>query len=103
MFFYYIFKSIIKLIFFLNHPDRSLKVVENAWGHGRNPNDIFGLLCRAHFPILVEYARVTSPAYTFNHYDFAPSAVDRDGKELNNKGGESEARTVGKYSSHYIV
>jgi hypothetical protein len=60
-------------------------VVENARGHGRNPNGILGLLCREHFPGLVEYARVTGPAYTFDHYAVAPDAVDRDGKEFNNK------------------
>jgi hypothetical protein len=65
--------------------DRSWKVVENAGGHGRNPNSILGLLCGEHFPRLVEYARVTGPAYTFDHYAVAPDPVDRDGREFNNK------------------
>jgi hypothetical protein len=65
--------------------DRSWKVVENAGGHGRNPNSILGLLCREHFPGLVEYGEVTSLAYTFDHYNVAPDAVDRDGREFNNK------------------
>jgi hypothetical protein len=60
-------------------------VVENAGGHGRNPNDIIGLLCREHFPGLVEYAGVTGPAYTFDHYVVARDAVDRDDREFNNK------------------
>jgi hypothetical protein len=60
-------------------------VVENARGHGRNPNGILSLLCREHFPGLVEYTRVMSPAYTFDHYVVAPDAVDRDGREFNNK------------------
>ena len=78
-------KFIIEINTFLYHLDRSWKVVENAWGHGCNPNGILGLLCREHFPGLVEYAGVTSPAYTFDHYAVAPDAVDRDGREFNNK------------------
>jgi hypothetical protein len=64
---------------------RSWKVAENAGGHGRNPNGILGLLCREHFPRLVEYGGVTDPAYTFNHYIVAPDAVDQDSREFNNK------------------
>jgi hypothetical protein len=33
----------------------------------------------------VEYARVTGPAFTFDHYAVAPDAVDRDDQEFNNK------------------
>jgi hypothetical protein len=65
--------------------DRSWKVVENAGGHSRNPNGILGLLCREHFPGLVEYVGVTGPTYTFDHYAVAPNAVDRDDREFNNK------------------
>jgi hypothetical protein len=65
--------------------DRSWKVLENAGGHGRNPNGILSLLCREHFPGLVEYAGVTSIAYTFDHYAIAPDVVDRDAREFNNK------------------
>jgi hypothetical protein len=54
-------------------------------GHSRNPNGILGLLCREHFPGLVEYAGVTDPAYTFDDYVVAPDAVDRDDGEFNNK------------------
>jgi hypothetical protein len=63
----------------------SCTVVENAGGHRRNPNGILGLLCREHFPKLAEYAGVTGPAYTFDHYVVAPDVVDRDGQEFNNK------------------
>jgi hypothetical protein len=59
--------------------------VQNAGGHGRNPNGILGLLCREHFPRLVEYAGVMGPAYTFDHCAVAPDAVDRDDREFNNK------------------
>jgi hypothetical protein len=60
-------------------------VLESAGGHGRLPNGILGLLCKEHFPGLVEYAGVMGPAYTFDHYAVAPDAVDRDGREFNNK------------------
>jgi hypothetical protein len=36
-------------------------------------------------PRLVEYAGVTGPAYTFDHYAVAPDAVNRDDREFNNK------------------
>jgi hypothetical protein len=65
--------------------DGSWKVVENARGHGRNPNCILGLLCSEHFNTLVEYVRVTDPAYTFDHYSVAPDAVDWDDREFDNK------------------
>jgi hypothetical protein len=61
----------------------SWKVVENTGGHCRNPNGILGLLCRDPFLGLVEYAGVTSPAYTFDHYAIAPNAVDQDNREFN--------------------
>jgi hypothetical protein len=62
-------------------------VVENARGHGRNPNGILGMLCREHFPGLIEYAEVMGPAYIFDHYAVAIAldAVDRDNREFNNK------------------
>ena len=59
--------------------------MDYAGGHRRNPNDILGLLCREHFPGLVEYDGVTGPAYTFDHYVVTPDAVDRDDREFNNK------------------
>jgi hypothetical protein len=59
--------------------------VENAGGHGRNPQWHPDLLCMEHFPGLVEYAGVTGPAYTFGHYGVAPNAVDWDDREFNNK------------------
>jgi hypothetical protein len=58
--------------------------VDNVGGHRRNPNGILGLLCREHFPRLVEYAGA-GPAYSFDHYVVAPDVVDRDGREFNNK------------------
>jgi hypothetical protein len=76
--------------------------VENAGGHKCNPDGILDLLCRERFPGLVEYARVMGPTYFFEHYAVAPDAVDRDGG-IQQQGGASEARAVGKTSSHYIV
>jgi hypothetical protein len=63
----------------------SWKVVENAVGHGCNPNGILDLLCREHFPRLVEYAGVMDPTYTFDHYVVTPDAIDRDDREFKNK------------------
>jgi hypothetical protein len=63
--------------------DRSWKVVKNAGGYGCNPNGILSLLCREHFPGLVEYAGVMGLAYTFDHYSVAPDVVDQDGREFN--------------------
>jgi hypothetical protein len=53
--------------------------------HKRSVNGILGLLCREHFPSLVEYGGVTELAYTFDHYAAAPDAEDRDGTVFNNK------------------
>ena len=59
--------------------------MDYARGHRCNPNGILGLLCWEHFPGLVEYAGVTGPAYSFDHYVAALDAVDRDDREFNNK------------------
>ena len=53
--------------------------------HTRQVNGILGLLCKEHFPGLVEYARVTGPAYSFDNYAVAPDAADRDRRVFNNK------------------
>jgi hypothetical protein len=53
--------------------------------HKRSVNGILGLLCREHFPGLVEYGGVTEPAYTFDHYAAASDAEDRDGRVFNDK------------------
>jgi hypothetical protein len=65
--------------------DRSWTVVDYVGGHRRLPNGILVMLCREHFPKLVEYVGGTGPPYTFDHYTVAPDAVDRDGREFNNK------------------
>jgi hypothetical protein len=82
--------------------DKSWKVLENVGGHGRNPNGIFGLLRRKHFPRLVKYARVTGPTYSFDHYVVTLDVVDRDDSQFN-KAERGEARAMGNCSSHYIV
>lgn len=55
-----------------------------AGAHTRQVNGILGLLCREHFPGLVEYAGVREPAYTFGHYVAADDAEDRAGRVFNN-------------------
>jgi hypothetical protein len=42
-------------------------------------------LVREHFPGLVEFARKTELAYTFDHYSIAPDAEDLHGREFINK------------------
>jgi hypothetical protein len=59
--------------------------VDYVGGHRRLPNGILGVLCREHFPGLVEYVGLTGLDYTFDHYAVAPDAVDQDGREFNNK------------------
>jgi len=54
-------------------------------GHTCQVNGILDLLCKEHFPGLVEYARVTGAAYSFDHYAAAPDAVDRAHRVFNNK------------------
>ena len=39
---------------------------------GRKPNGVLGLLCREHYPGIVQYAGRHEPAYTFDHYSVAP-------------------------------
>ena len=60
-------------------------IVVSGGAHTRQVNGILGLLCKEHFPGLVEYARVTGPAYSFDHYAAAPDAADRARRVFNNK------------------
>jgi len=60
-------------------------VVASGAAHTHQVSGILGLLCREHFPGLVEYAGVTGPAYSFDHYVAAPDAEGRDSKAFNNK------------------
>ena len=53
--------------------------------HTCQVNGIVGLLCKEHFPGLVEYTRVTGPTYSFDHYATAPDAVDQAHRVFNNK------------------
>jgi hypothetical protein len=41
----------------------------------RHVNGILGLLCKTHFPGLVDYAKKREPAYTFDHY---ANAIDAE-------------------------
>jgi hypothetical protein len=51
--------------------------------HTCQVNGILSLLCREHFPSLVEYAGVTGLAYSFDYYAAAPDAEDRAGRVFN--------------------
>jgi hypothetical protein len=62
----------------------SWKIVENAGVTTATPMHPQPSV-HEHFPGLVEYAGVTGPAYTFDHYVDAPDVVDWDGREFNNK------------------
>ena len=70
---------------FLNHLGRNCKVVSTKIGCKHLINGILGLLCRKHFPGLVEYAGVTGPAYSFDHYATALDAEDLLSRRFNNK------------------
>jgi hypothetical protein len=71
------------------------------------PNGILGLLCREHFPGLVEYAGVIGPAFTFDHYAVAPDAVDWDDRchtrvsGVQNPGANIITRCAGTKSHAY--
>ena len=53
--------------------------------HTCQVNGILGLLCKEHFPGLVEYAGVTGPAYSFDQYTAVPDAADWVCRVFNNK------------------
>ena len=60
-------------------------IVASGGGHTCQVNGILGLLCKEHFPGLVEYAGVTGPAYSFDHYAATPDAANRARWVFNNK------------------
>ena len=60
-------------------------IVVSGGDHTHQVNGILSLLCKEHFPGLVEYARVTGPAYSFDHYAAAYDAADRARRVFNNK------------------
>jgi hypothetical protein len=56
-----------------------------ASANGRLINGILGLLCREHFPGLIDYMGQREPTYSFRHYECAPDRRDRDGRVFANK------------------
>ena len=60
--------------------------------HKWKPNGILGLLCKEHFPGLVEHAGVREPAYTWDHYMAIADADDREGRNF----GTKARRVVGE-------
>lgn len=81
---------------------RMWTVVVSSGGHKRSINNIPGLLCREHFPDMVEYSGVMVLDYLFDHYAVTLDAIDCEGRIFNNK-ADGEARAVVKSFSHYIV
>ena len=57
----------------------------DASAHRRLINGILGLLCREHFPGLVDYRGKWEPAYSYRHYEQAPDRGDRGGRVFPNK------------------
>ena len=53
--------------------------------HNRKVNGILGLLCRLHFPGLVQFGEELQPAYTWDHYVVDLDAADREGRVFPNK------------------
>jgi hypothetical protein len=80
-----VFKFIIETNTFSLSLGHVLEGCAECRGSQLQPQCILDLLCREHFPRLVEYAGVTDPTYTFDHYVVARDAVDRDCREFNNK------------------
>jgi len=54
--------------------------------HTRLPNGILGLLCKLHWPGLVEVDGQEVAATGFDHYALKPDQADRDGRIFQNKG-----------------
>jgi hypothetical protein len=50
-------------------------ILEEGGGGKRSIGGILGLLCRQHFPGMVQYAGNLEPATSFNHYAMAPDAL----------------------------
>ena len=57
-------------------------MIVSGRGGARLVNGILGLLCREHYPGLVEYAGKTEPAYTFDHYAAAADGTDLQGRQF---------------------
>ena len=53
--------------------------------HKRKPNGILGLLCKEHFPGLMQQAGMLEPAYTWDHYIAFRNVPDWDEKVFANK------------------
>ncbi|TVU48953.1 hypothetical protein EJB05_00239, partial [Eragrostis curvula] len=53
--------------------------------HKRKVNGILGILCRQHYPGLVQLPEGLEVADTFDHYAAVNDVEDRDGRKFNNK------------------
>ena len=88
---------------------RNWTIVASGGAHTCQVNGILNLLCKEHFPGLVEYAGVTGPAYSFDDYAAAPDAADRARRVFNNKAEQvkqepwvSLPRTILLNASHLL-
>jgi hypothetical protein len=69
----------------VDHLCRNWVLVENA-KEARNVNGILGLLCKKHFPGLVEKGdNQWEPAWTFDHYALVEDVTDPNGIRCRNK------------------
>lgn len=70
---------------YFNHFRRNFTVLTPGAAHNRKPNGILGLLCRTHYPGLVDFGRgVRKAAKTFAHYGLAPDFDATDSRRFNN-------------------
>jgi hypothetical protein len=67
------------------------------------PKGILGLLCKMHFPGIVEYSSTPEPAYTFEHYIVTGDLPDRLCRQFCNKGVQVVMELWVRLSSHYIA
>jgi len=80
-----VFKFIIGILICVNFSGRNWDVVDPG-SHTRLPNGILGLLCKLHWPGLVEVDGQEVAATSFDHYALKPDQADRDGRIFQNKG-----------------
>ena len=86
------FKFIIEILICVNFSGRNWEVLAPG-GHTRLPNGILGLLCKLHWPGVVEFEGREMVATTFDHYALKTDQPDRDGRVSQNKG----QRVVGEF------
>lgn len=67
------------------HFRRNFTIVRAGAGHRRKANGILGLLCRVHYPGMVDFGHgVRKAAKTFAHYALAPDFDATDSRRFPN-------------------